>query len=258
MSFRPYLRCVSIISSLVLCPAIAGSAFASSLDSWDYQLGNGFRLGNSGVWLGGYGVAVVHDYQNQPWEFELDDLSLFIGYERGRWRFFSELELGDSLQASNGNALNTRHAYFDLERLYADYLFNDVVKVRAGKFLTPIGRWNLIHAAPLVWTTSTPLIVQVPFAMHQTGGMAYGHFMAYGRQLSYAVYGSGASELDFGDNDDRWDDNYRDTFGLRLYQEIPGQFQMGASFAHYTERFVHPGQKNLVGLDLFWAHRHFE
>lgn len=260
MSFKTFRWCLLLLSALGLFATRGSYALEGSQDSWDYQFGRGLRLGDSGFWMGGYAEAFAENYRHRPWEAELADISLFLGWEKGRWRFFSELELGDLLSASNGRALSTHHAYFDLERLYVDYLFDDQLKVRVGKFLTPIGRWNLIHAAPLVWTTSVPLVVQTPFAMHQTGGMAYGDFYALDKPMSYAVYGSGGNELDFGDQDDGEpnDNNFRDTVGLRINSGLPGQLQFGLSYAHYTERFRIPGQKNLLGLDFFWAHKRYE
>jgi hypothetical protein len=44
----------------------------------------------------------------------------------------------------------------EVERLYLDYLHSDALATRLGKHLTPIGRWNLRHADPLVWTATRP------------------------------------------------------------------------------------------------------
>jgi hypothetical protein len=223
-----------------------------------YQLGKGVRLGDSGLWLGGYASLQVGALKDKPWSAHLSDVSLFVGWQKGRWRFFSEFELGDGFSVGNGQGLTTHQGYFDLERLYLDYLADDALKIRGGKFLTPIGRWNQIHADPLVWTTSKPLILYDVFARHVTGGMVHGNFEVLDRLWSYAVYGGGGDQLDFVPPEDSSDDNFRDTVGFRLYHESPGQVQFGLSYANYDKVLGHKGAKNLVGCDFFWTRKRYE
>lgn len=238
--------------------AAAAGAEEATPPAWEYRLGRGLRLGDSGLWLGGYASVHVEDYRNQPWQAQLSDLSLFVGWEKGHWRFFSEFEVGDALAVGNGEGLSTHHAYFDLERLYLDYIHTDALQGRFGKFLTPIGRWNQIHADPLIWTTSKPMIVEGPFPMHVSGGMAHGTVEALDRLWGYSVYGGGSNELDFKSPEESRDDDYRDIAGLRVYHGSPGQVQFGLSYARYYERTYHRGWKNLVGLDLFWTRKRYE
>lgn len=239
-------------------PVSAVWANETAEDTWSYHLGRGLRLGESGFWLGGYGAFQVEDLKDTSWQAQLNDLSLFIGWEKDRWRFFSELELGDGITFGNNDAINTNHAYFNLERLYFEYLAKNTFNLRFGKFLTPIGRWNQIHAAPLVWTTSSPMIVDGPFAMHSTGGMAYGNFEVFNRLWGYILYGGGRNQLDFKSPDESSDDDYKDPIGFRLSQDAPGLYQLGFSYAHYTETKFHRGVKNLLGLDAFWTQKRFE
>lgn len=258
MSFQPGLWRILRVTVLALFAAMAAHAEEGLQDAWSYQLGRGLRLGDSGLWLGGYASVKVEDYRHQAWRAHLSDLSLFVGWEKGPWRFFSEFELGDALGMGNGEALSTQHGYFDLERLYLDYVHADALQARFGKFLTPIGRWNQIHAAPLIWTTSKPMIVEGPFPMHVSGGMIHGTVNALDKLWSYAVYGGGGGELDFKSPDESRDDNFRDIAGFRLYHGSPGQVQFGLSYAHYSDRVYHPGAKNLVGVDVFWTRKRYE
>lgn len=256
MGFFPGLsRILPVLVALLLAVAHAEDGSPAPLS---YQLGRGLHLGDSGLWLGGYADVQVEDLKATSWQAQLNDVSLFVGGEWGRLRFFSELEVGDALTAGNGEGLNAGRGYFNLERLYLDYVFKDAFAVRIGKFLTPIGRWNQIHAAPLVWTTSTPLIVDGPFAMHSAGGMVYGNVEAFDRLWGYAVYGGGRNQLDFKSQGESGDDDYQDPVGFRLLQESPGLYQVGLSYAHYTEKNFHPGVKNLVGLDAFWTRKRYE
>ncbi len=84
-------------------------------------------------------------------------------------------------------SFDTRHNAIELERLYADVYLAPAATLRLGKFLTPIGRWNLIHADPLMWTTSRPLVTFQPFATDTTGGMLYGSVHPLGKALEGAA-----------------------------------------------------------------------
>jgi len=258
MGFIPGLLGILPLVAAFLCAAPVAYADDAPQEASGYRLGKGLHLGDSGLWLGGYANLQVEDLKSTSWQAQLNDLSLFVGWERGRWRFFSEFEIGDALEAGNGQALTTHQGYFNLERLYLDCGVASAFNVRFGKFLTPIGRWNQIHAAPLVWTTSTPLIVNGPFAMHTSGGMAYGNFEAFERLWGYSVYGGGRNQFDFKSADASSDDNYQDPLGFRLFQDAPGLYQIGVSYAHYSERNFHAGVKNLLGLDAFWTRKRYE
>ena len=143
--------------------------------NWEYHLGQGLQLGNSGLTLGGYGSVRVEDLRRHSPQLVLSALSLFVSWDTGtRVHFFSELKIEDVAVTRGERAFDDRNYGVELERLYADVYLTEAATVRLGKFLTPIGRWNLIHADPLVWTTSRPLITSQPFATNTTGGMLYG------------------------------------------------------------------------------------
>ena len=225
---------------------------------WEYHLGHGYRLGDSGVTLGGYASAEILRPSGRSWSFQAEDISLFVTAEKGRWRFFSETEVNDALSAGNGEAFGIRRARFDAERLHLDYTLAEELKFRIGKFLTPVGRWNLIHADPLVWTTSRPRVTAAPFAPHATGVMAFGDFNALDREWNYSLYAGGKNQLDMKKPDESLDSVYRDTFGVRVVNEMPGRFQMGASYAHFEQVEFFPGSRDLAELDFFWTRNRME
>ena len=116
-----------------------------------YRLGRGYALGDSGFRLGGYANAEIMAAGQLPWQFQVNDLSLFVSWDNGsRIRFFSELELADVLTAGEKQPWGAAQTHFESERFYFDGLVNDKLTVRIGKFLTPVGQWNVLHAAPLV------------------------------------------------------------------------------------------------------------
>ena len=113
--------------------------------------------------------------RNQSVEAAIDEISLILRWENdGRFKFFGELELERPISWNDNERISHKNAYLDLERLYLDYNLSEKLNLRAGRFLTPAGRWNLLHAAPLVWTTTRPLVTSRLFPASTNGLMLYG------------------------------------------------------------------------------------
>ena len=122
------------------------------------QGGDGLYASEDGLKFGGYANAVYRRLPNSDKELSLDELSMIVRWEgNSRFRFFGEFEIERPLVWQEGQDFSNRDSKLDLERLYVDYNWSDKINLRGGRFLTPAGRWNLIHAAPLVWTTLRPL-----------------------------------------------------------------------------------------------------
>ncbi len=221
---------------------------------WEYHLGQGLRIGDSGLTLGGYGSVRYEDLRGHGPQLTVSALSLFLSWETGtRVRFFSELELEDLTIAQKERAFGARNNALELERLYADVYLSDLATFRLGKFLTPIGRWNLIHADPLVWTTSRPLVTFRSFASDTTGGMLYGSFLSLGKDLDYSVYLEVTDDLD---PDDR-EGPFSEAAGVHLATHL-GPTELGFSYAHFTRETEGHKKENLFGADFLWAHRQVE
>src|SRR6267142_3780166 len=160
-----------------------------------YELGSGMRLGNSGFYLGGYGSAEYSAAKSAEPDWSLSHADLFFWWEsQSGFKFFSEVD-GEYEAATHRNPSLGERRNLSLARLYLDDTYSDSLTLRLGKFLTPIGRWNLIHADPLVWTTSRPLPTKNPFPETATGAMALGNFSLLGRSLDYSVYVSANGDL---------------------------------------------------------------
>lgn len=69
-----------------------------------------------------------------------------------------------------------------------DYLIQEPINLRAGIILLPMGKFNLLHDAPLRDLTERPLVAQriIPSTLHQPGVGAYGTF--YPTALSKVDY----------------------------------------------------------------------
>jgi hypothetical protein len=184
---------------LLLVTAWTSTSAAGDASAWSHQpyhLGQGLNFAQQNLVVGGYLSLVYSDLEHQDWMAEARDLSLFVSKSlSNRWQLFSEIELGDSLRIS-ADGPSSRHTELDLERLYADYHAQRAVNLRVGKYLTPVGRWNLIHADPLVWTTDRPLTTSAAFARHATGAMLYGEIASSRNSLEYKLYADNSNLLD--------------------------------------------------------------
>ena len=220
-----------------------------------YQWGRGLTLPALDLTIGGYANISYKHFETEPNAGAIDDLSLFLTWRpHARLRFFSELELEDATIVGG----NDEELFFSVERLYVDFLANQQITLRFGKSLTPVGRWNLIHAAPLVWTTSRPLVTEeVTFPAHTTGLMVKGSFFLDQQQdLDLFVYADDSSDLD----PKKLSVSFENGFGGRLvYQPVNG-LQIGASYLNFKElaRFTSKPRQHLFGLDLFWTAKQFE
>ncbi|TAN68110.1 MAG: hypothetical protein EPN17_09705 [Methylobacter sp.] len=234
--------------------ALSAAAVASDTDS-AYRLGSGYPVGETGLRLGGYASTQVDVPRTDPWSFDFTDLSLFLTWDNGsRLRFFSELEVGDVLSAGKHQSLGTKNASFEFERFYIDALVNDGLTVRVGKFLTPIGQWNLTHASPLVWTSSRPVVTEDLFSTHVSGLMLHGSVSVANRQLEYRVYGDVTDNID----PHRSGDPFENALGAHLRYFLNDTLQIGASFSHFALNEIDPIRYYLSGLDIAWSYRKFE
>ena len=181
-------------------------------------------------------------------------LSVFLSWDTGtRVRFFSETELEDLTVARGEDSFETRNHGAQLERLYADVYLFEAATLRLGKFLTPVGRWNLIHADPLVWTTSRPLVSFQPFAPTTTGAMLYGNLQSLGKDLEYSVYLELTNDLD----PNQHEGPFSKAIGMHVATPL-GPTEIGFSYAHFEREQEQKDQQNLFGLDFLWIYQRLE
>lgn len=202
----------------------------------------------SGFRLGGYSSASISVPQAGNTELRLDDISLMLSWENdGRFKFFSELELERPLSWNENKRFNNKDGYLDLERLYLDYNLSEKINVRTGRFLTPAGRWNLLHAAPLVWTATRPLATSKLFPNAVNGLMLYGAvpYEAQGQNqaFEYSFYVEALKDQ-IRDNDEII---YKNVAGAHF--TLTNRFNLGLSLATFTEDTQAAPDYRMVGLD---------
>ena len=239
--------------ALVSASAFAGSPAAADDD---YHLGSGWQIPGTDFRVGGYGTASYDRPDDATPRANLDNLSLFVWWEGdSRWKFFGEIEYENFARTRGASsARGGKDDYLSLERLYADYALTDTIDLRGGKFLTPIGRWNLIHATPLVWTTSRPLTTYEPFPGNMTGLMVTGTLTHAVDGLEYTFYAAGTDDLR--PNPDQ--DPFTAVFGAHATLPLSPNSQLGFSYADFEQARTRPERKQLVGVDYFWTRNRFE
>ncbi len=152
--------------------------------------------------------------------------ALLSGTVLPRLTYFAELEAASS---SRENWTGDReHDAFAVERLYAEVTVADALRIRAGRFLTPIGQWNEEHADPLTWTPQRPLTTYRPFAKSTTGVLVAGQFHMGGRDAGYALYGTPRRA-----DAEREESVFSRALGGRLALEVAPGVTVGASFTEF-------------------------
>jgi hypothetical protein len=262
-------RLTQLALTLALGVVLFRPAIAAGADSaWEpepYQLGQGLYFPQQGLRVGGYADVHYFGLDNYAKSASVDDLSLILTEDIGsRWKLLSETDLSDAVTLT-GRGGSTSDASLEIERLYADYYASSAATFRFGKFLTPVGQWNLIHADPLVWTTSRPLSTSAAFSTSATGAMMYGTRTFVQDDLDYTLYIDDTQAFGFLNDADHAYGSYgsagainplknefdRAAGGQVHYHLHDDQLSLGASFVTYD--LQDPRKKyRLAGLDFDW------
>lgn len=245
--------------------AAAAEAEIPKLPERDWQPGRGFELPLFGLRLGGYVSINYEALQGEPGKLEFDDLTAFLSGDWGqRWSFFSEWEIGDAVYATK-NEVSTDDWEYDLERLYVRYRLQSRWDLLLGKYLTPVGRLNQLHATPLVYTVTRPYTTFTPFARHSSGAMLKGNIpLAGGDSLDLKLFADATNSLDptqplqpafhtepEGGGIER---NSASDYGIGMrlrYRTSNDRLNLGLSTMRYSMD-KEPHAKTLLGADVLW------
>lgn len=160
-----------------------GWAAAASAD--EYHIGQGVALGD--FYLSGYANLVAESPQGGAASVSLDDLSLFVTGNVNRWlNPFTEVEYASMTLLQQGDTRRFEGRLI-LERLYNDTHITDSDTLRLGKMLSPVGDWNLVHAAPLVQTINRPLTTFMGFSEY-ANGVSWLHENIAGTGVDWQLY----------------------------------------------------------------------
>lgn len=94
------------------------------------------------------------------------------------------VKIAAEIEIEHGNDLTVEFATID-------YLMQEPINLRAGIILVPMGKFNLLHDAPLRDLTERPIVARriIPSTLHQPGVGAYGTFYPTAlSKLDYEFY----------------------------------------------------------------------
>lgn len=210
----------SVTSLFALCkPVFAEEASAANL--W-----SGFRLG-------GYSSAGVTLHRDENAEAAINEVSLLLTWNGdSRWSFFGELELERPLSWNDDRKFHSKESHLDLERLYLDYNISETMNLRMGRFLTPNSRWNLLHASPLVWTSTRPLATYRLFPTGTNGLMLHGSVPVNDYAVDYMLF----AEVLEDQEKDNFDLPFEHVRGARL--ALSKQWNFGISLLSFEEKDI--------------------
>lgn len=141
-----------------------------------------------------------------------------------RFGWFAEL---DAVRSSRQNFAGRQdERRLDAARVYAEYTLSDALRLRVGRFLTPIGVWNESPAEPLTWTPVRPLTTYRSFAKSATGALVAGDGAVAGHDVGYALYAVGGNWLR-----DQAEVRFTQAAGARATIELLHGVWLGASGA---------------------------
>jgi hypothetical protein len=257
------IRCALRKAALGILLALPGLALAEP-----YTLGQGYRLPVLGLTAGGYLSVQANALEGEKSQASLQDLSLFLhGDPSPDWHFFTEIELSTPVTLTR-DGLSSRDIDLDFERFYFDHNLAARSTLRLGKFLTPVGRWNQIHADPLVWTVSRPLTTSAAFAKNASGAQLYGSWPLGRSAVDYQVYVDDSAGLDPTEGHEKTfmdlsiqpnpPSSFRHGGGARLqYRTFDDDLLAGVSVGRFELKGL-PGYKNMIGADLFYSRNDYE
>ncbi|WP_457641020.1 hypothetical protein [Persephonella sp.] len=190
----------------------------------EYKFGRGFSIDNR-FYLGGYTSFQYEKRENGYYQYKIDDIAILGFYTFGKFKIFAELEAKDVYVKSKGEE-EENNLKLHTERLYLEYAFSDYIKVRGGRFITPLGIWNQVHINALKWTTSNPATAEWFFPRFMTGLNLYGFFPFFDESIEYQLFIQKTKNIDSGYNNVKTDDFYgfqiKKFFGVNKYIGING------------------------------------
>lgn len=217
-----------------------------------YELGEGFApLGEEGLRLSGFSALSFENSENVDSTFKLSHFNLYVDIPVGEdFKAFGEIEFEDGGSSAEGTV--------KMERAWLDWYLEDWAKLKFGLMINPFDRWNLIHADPLVPTTTKPLIVNQGRMMeHVLGAKLFGSVFPGDWEIDYHLgfaNGKGPTPKSQDVNEDKM------IFGRVNF--IPplgdkGDLEFGFSAMTGEDGNLSDADENMVGADLVYYYGPF-
>lgn len=159
-----------------------------------YQLGRGLKLIDTPKVSLNLGGHLSLDYSNysefntsQTQSLNLQEVGL-MAYGTIANQFSYLAEIGNDNAYSYNLEHNDMYSEdLELKRLYGSYEFSDSIKIKLGRFLTPIGIWNPTYINALRDTTVRPFVATAYYPDIITGVQVSG-FLDDNQEFEYALF----------------------------------------------------------------------
>ncbi len=206
--------------------------------------------------LSGYANFAISAPNRKPTSVELDDLSLFVSGKFNRWlNPFLEAEAYSMPLWESGNGWQFNNAHLVIERIYNDIQVTDEDTLRVGKMLASINHWNIVHAAPLVWTTNRPITSTYSRADYITG-LQWRHDFDALSGHALELYVQPAQDFNHKTLDEH-ERQYDTVAGARWILNEDLDYYVGVAFQHAN--VMHSDEiRESIGIDGNWQHQWFE
>jgi len=176
-----------MLKSLVVILFIVMSLLAQEYEEEkSYEIGEGFQVGELPLYIGGY-FSLDYRFKDSQSRYRIDDLAFLAYGSYEKLSYMAEFEYKEfyTLSETDNEYTSEQDTTLHIERLYADYTFNENFMFRAGKYNSPVGFWNLLPINVLRDTTSSPISTEMIFPKFTTGIYA-----------SYTTYHEGEFKID--------------------------------------------------------------
>lgn len=212
---------------LLLVSLQTGLALFFACHAEGYELGQGWQIGNYN--LSGY-TNIEHTKQpGKAAKLELDDLSMFVsGHVNQSINPFIEVEISGHTLAQQGG--ERENGQLVVERFYNDVILSERNTLRAGKMLTPLGGWNVVHAAPLMQTVTRPCTTALGFHAY-VSGISWLHESESEATPDFQLYLQPGNEW-FKRPDEQAPRNFRNVVGGHISKSFGLADKIGASIQH--------------------------
>jgi hypothetical protein len=211
--------------------------FVYLLNADEYEIGHGLRL-NDKINLGAY-FSIDYTTGDEKKQFRLDDVAILAyGNIDSKLSYMAELEAAPLYVKNYTTDVETTDKKFHHERAYLDYISSDLLNIRIGKQITPIGYWNLEPINVLRDTSSSPLYSNQIFPKLLTGLDLYG-YLDKNNTLKYHLFAQKNKDLD----EDYINIKNENFFGFCLEYEASSEIGFGGAAGKYitTEDDKHVG-----------------
>lgn len=155
-----------------------------------YDLGKGLEL-TKYLKVGGY-TSFEYEKSKYENEIEIEDIALILYSEYLNFSYLVEFESSDFAKYNFMKHESELNEEFHIERAYIDYQFSQKFKVRVGKFITPIGYWNLTPVNVLRDSLLNPIYSDRIFPKYVTGAKVYGYLGNY----EYSLFNQNKNAID--------------------------------------------------------------